>query len=323
MTSFDPDRQSDARHIPVMLAEVLSALDPKDGEIYVDGTFGAGGYTTAILGKADCKVIAVDRDDSAYATAQSLAKKYDGRLVPVHGAFGDVAAHLDQLSVNSVDGLVLDIGVSSMQIDDAARGFSFAKDGPLDMRMDRDSGMSARDVVNNYDEKELADIIYKYGEERQARKVAAAIVKARTEKPIETTLELATIVTSAMPASFKKFAIHPATRTFQALRIYVNGELDQLQSALDASLKVLKAGGRLVVVSFHSLEDSIVKSFLRGQGPQAAGSRHLPEMGVRPIYFKQTEKKAIAPTDAESSANPRARSAKLRFAVRTDERMAA
>ncbi|MBU6235076.1 MAG: 16S rRNA (cytosine(1402)-N(4))-methyltransferase RsmH, partial [Alphaproteobacteria bacterium] len=207
-----------APHVPVMLPEVLEALAPRNGEIYVDGTFGAGGYTTAILNAAACKVVAIDRDPSAYARAQGMAKA-NPRLVPVHGAFGDVSTHLATLDIEGVDGFVMDLGVSSMQIDDGARGFSFTKDGPLDMRMDASSGEPASILVNTLDEKALADIIWKYGEERYARKIAAAIVKARAEKKIETTLVLADIVKAAMPAASRKFAIHPATRTFQALRI--------------------------------------------------------------------------------------------------------
>jgi len=305
-------------HVPVMLPEVLEALKPQDGGIYVDGTFGAGGYSKAILKAADCKVVGIDRDETAIARAQGI----DG-VIPVHGAFGDVESHLEGLGIDAVDGFVLDLGVSSMQIDQADRGFSFNKDGPLDMRMDRSSGEPASVIVNTMDEKDLADLIYKYGEERHSRKIAAAIVKARAEKQIETTLVLADIVAKAMPGSAKKFAIHPATRTFQALRIFVNGELDQLESALNASLSILKEGGRLVIVSFHSLEDSVVKAFLREQGPSQAGSRHMPETEAVPAKFIQPVKKSIAPSDAECSANPRARSAKLRWAVRTDERIAA
>ncbi len=305
-------------HVPVMLPEVLEALAPKDGEVYVDGTFGAGGYTRAILKAAKCKVIGIDRDETAIARAEGIQG-----LTPVHGAFGDIEAHLEGIGVETVDGFVLDLGVSSMQIDESDRGFSFNKDGPLDMRMDRSSGEPASVYVNTMDEKELADLIYKYGEERHSRKIASAIVKARAEKSIETTLVLADIVAKAMPGSAKKFALHPATRTFQALRIAVNGELDQLESALTASLSILKEGGRLVIVSFHSLEDSIVKAFLREQGPSQAGSRYMPATENVPAKFIQPVKKSIAPSEAECRANPRARSAKLRWAVRTDERIAA
>ena len=312
-----------APHIPVMLPEVLEALAPKAGEIYVDGTFGAGGYTSAILAATDCRVVAIDRDPSAIVAANDISKKFGGRLTPVHGTFGDVAAHLRKLGISEIDGFVLDIGVSSMQIDDGARGFSFAKDGPLDMRMDTSSGQPASILVNTMPEGELADIIWKYGEERHSRRIASAIVKARAEKQIETTLVLAEIVRAALPASSRKFAIHPATRTFQALRIAVNGELEQLEAALEAAIDVLKVGGRLVIVSFHSLEDSIVKSFFRRCGPTQGGSRYLPDVEVVPPLFMQPEKKAIAPSDAECAANPRARSAKLRWGIRTAERRAA
>jgi len=312
-----------APHTPVMLPEVLEALAVTAGETYVDGTFGAGGYTTAILKAADCHVIAIDRDPSAIERAQKLASQFQGRLTPVHGTFGDVATHLQELGIDSVDGLVLDIGVSSMQIDDGARGFSFAKDGPLDMRMDTSSGEPASDMVNTLPERMLADIIWKYGEERNSRRIAAAIVKARNEAKIETTLALAEIVKAATPLASRKFGIHPATRTFQALRIAVNGELDQLEAALTASLSVLREGGRLVVVSFHSLEDSIVKAFFRDQGPTQGGSRHRPEIVELVPHFLQPQKKALAPSEAECAANPRARSAKLRWGVRTAERTAA
>lgn len=307
-----------APHIPVLLTEVLAALAPQKDEVYVDGTFGAGGYTNAILDAADCRVVGIDRDE----TAIEAAKTRNG-LTLVHGAFGDVRGHLNGLGVSEVDGFVLDLGVSSMQIDEGARGFSFNKDGPLDMRMDRSSGEPASTLVNTWPEKDLADLIWKYGEERFGRKIAAAIVKARSEKPIETTLALADIVSKAMPGSAKKYAIHPATRTFQALRIAVNGELDQLEQALAASLHILKEGGRLVIVTFHSLEDSIVKAFMRDHGPVQAGSRYAPEVSARPALLLQPVKKALAPSDTETKFNPRARSAKLRWAVRTAERIAA
>lgn len=312
-----------APHIPVMLPEVLEALAPKAGEIYADGTFGAGGYTRGILAAADCRVVGIDRDPTAFARAKDSSREFGDRLLPVHGTFGDIALHLQALGIEKIDGFVLDLGVSSMQIDDGARGFSFAKDGPLDMRMDTSSGEPASILVNTLSEKELADIIWTYGEERYAKKIAAAIVRARAEKKIETTLVLADIVSAAMPASSRKFAIHPATRTFQALRIAVNGELDQLHAALDAAIDVLAEGGRLVIVSFHSLEDAIVKTFFRKHGPAQGGSRHLPEVAAKPPIFIQPQKKSIAASDAETAVNPRARSAKLRWGVRTAERRAA
>lgn len=309
-------------HVPVMCSEVLEALAPKDGDVYVDGTFGAGGYTKAILKKAHCKVIAIDRDESAFKVAQDLAGT-NHELVPVHGAFGEVEAHLQKLGIRGIDGFVLDLGVSSMQIDDGARGFSFLKDGPLDMRMDRAAGRSAAQLINDLSEKELADIIWKYGEEKFARKIAKAIIEARARKPIETTLAFVDVIVKALPASSKKYAIHPATRTFQALRIAVNGELDQLEAALASAPRILKTGGRLVIVSFHSLEDSIVKKFFRETGPTRAGSRHLPEAEDKPVLFHQPVKKAQESGEQECRMNIRARSAKLRWGIRTNERIAA
>ncbi|NBX66373.1 MAG: 16S rRNA (cytosine(1402)-N(4))-methyltransferase RsmH [Proteobacteria bacterium] len=314
---------TNAPHIPVMLPEVLEALAPRDGAIYVDGTFGAGGYTRGILAAATCKVVGIDRDPGAFTRAQTLSRDHADRFFPVHGTFGDVAMHLQALGLQQVDGFVLDLGVSSMQLDEAERGFSFAKDGPLDMRMDTTCGEPASILVNTLSEKELADIIWTYGEERYAKKIASAIVRARAEKKIETTLVLADIVSAAMPAASRKFAIHPATRTFQALRIAVNGELDQLHAALEAAIDVLAEGGRLVIVSFHSLEDTIVKNFFRKNGPAQAGSRHLPDIAGAPALFVQPFKKTVAASEAECKSNPRSRSAKLRWGIRTAERKAA
>ncbi len=309
-----------APHIPVMLNEVLAALAPKAGEIYVDGTFGAGGYTKAFLDKADCRVIAIDRDKTALENGKKLKEKYGDRLTLLYGQFGDAATLVRGKNIESVDGFILDVGVSSMQIDRAARGFSFRFDGPLDMRMDPDGGgQTAADIVNEYDEKELADIIYKYGEERHSRRIARAIVMARAEEPITTTARLADIIRGAVPKS-KKDLIDPATRTFQALRIYVNDELGELQRALDAAEELLAEGGRLVVVSFHSLEDAIVKKFLRERaGQEGRGSRYLPEAhAVGESTFTLPSRKAVQPSDEEANANPRARSAKMRVAVRTN-----
>ena len=305
---------TEAQHIPVMLNEVVAALAPAAGEVYVDGTFGAGGYTKTFLDRADCTVIAIDRDPDAVSRAAALKEKYGGRLQFVPGCFGDAAA----LIKKSVDGFVLDIGVSSMQIDDAARGFSFRFDGPLDMRMDTTKGESAADIVNNCDEEDLANIIYQYGEERLSRRVARAIVEARREKKITRTLELAEIVRRVVPRS--KDGIDPATRTFQALRIAVNRELDELRNGLAAAEKILKEGGRLIVVSFHSLEDSIVKKFLNERaGRTASVSRYMPVSGtpIAPPTFTLPSSKPVAASAAESAANPRARSAKMRVAIRT------
>lgn len=305
----------DVPHIPVMLPEVLSALAPQDGEVYVDGTFGAGGYTRAILAAAKCKVIAIDRDESAIARAYAL-RDAGADIVPVHGTFGDVKTHLSMLGVERVNGFVMDLGVSSMQIDTPERGFSFMRDGALDMRMDTSGGESAADLVANLSESELADIIYQYGEERQSRGIARAIVAARAEAPITTTLQLADIVSKAVRGG-KKYSIHPATRTFQALRIAVNGELDQLEAALDASVEILAPEGRLVVVSFHSLEDSMAKRFMKAHSQAPAVSRYEP-VGDSTFKadFKSPAGKAIAASEAECQVNIRARSAKLRAAVK-------
>lgn len=308
-------------HIPVMLDEVLAALAPKDGEVYVDGTFGAGGYTRAILEAADCKVIAIDRDATALARGAVLAEEFGERLTLVRGCFGDARAHLDELGVDRVNGFVLDIGVSSMQLDEAERGFSFRFDAPLDMRMDAQSdGLTAADIVNETPEEDLANIIYRYGEERMSRRIARKIVERRAEAPIATTFELADIVRSVVPKS-PKDQIDPATRTFQALRIAVNDELGELERALGAAASVLAPAGRLVIVSFHSLEDSLVKSSMREQaGLVPSGSRYLPDPGQnqQAALFTLPSKKAVFPTEEEMRVNPRARSARLRCAVRTN-----
>ncbi|MBW7910456.1 MAG: 16S rRNA (cytosine(1402)-N(4))-methyltransferase RsmH [Alphaproteobacteria bacterium] len=308
-----------ARHIPVMLAEVLACLAPKDGGVYVDGTFGAGGYTRAILESANCTVYGIDRDPEAIARAQAFTRDFAGRFHALHGCFGDAAHLLAGAGVESIDGFVLDLGVSSIQLGTASRGFSFQHDGPLDMRMSL-SGESAADIVNTADEKELADIIYTYGEERAARRIAKAIVEARREKPIETTAALAAIIHRVLPMH-GGMKTDTATRSFQALRIHVNDEMGEIDRALDAAPALLKDGGRLVVVSFHSLEDWRVKTYLREQsGEQAGTSRHLPpDMSVKAApVFKLEKRNGLAPSDAETAANPRARSARLRYAIRTD-----
>lgn len=311
---------ANAPHVPVLLAEVLDGLKPRDGAVYVDGTFGAGGYTRAILKAADCTVIGIDRDPEAQARAEALKQDFPGRFTLIQGRFGDMA---DLLPANGfpdpVDGVALDIGVSSMQIDEAERGFSFAKDGPLDMRMEK-AGRSAADIVNEADEAELADIIHFYGEERYARRVARAIVEARTEKPFERTLELAEVVRRVVRKG--KDQIDPATRTFQGLRIAVNDELGELERGLAGAERILAPGGRLAVVTFHSLEDRVVKRFIRERSGRTGGvSRHAPmdigATGPAPTFL-DVSRKAVGPSEAESRANPRARSAKLRVAERTD-----
>lgn len=311
-----------AIHTPVLLAEIVAALNPRAGAVFVDGTLGAGGYSRALLDAADCTVWGIDRDPDAIARTAALAETYAGRFHALHGRFGDMRDLLTAHGVTEVDGVVLDLGVSSPQIDDAARGFSFAKDGPLDMRMSRD-GESAADIVNTADEGALADIIYTFGEERLARRIARAIVAARREQPITTTGKLADVVRAVMPRPSRKGGgrtIDPATRTFQALRIHINDELGELDRGLVAAETLLRPGGRLAVVSFHSLEDRRVKQFLRERsGGAARGSRHLPEArSARRPAWTLIGRKAIKPQDAESSANPRARSARLRVGERTD-----
>lgn len=311
---------SAAPHVPVLLTEVIEALKPRDGGVYVDGTFGAGGYTRAILQAADCTVIGIDRDPEARARADALAQEFPGRFALVAGRFGDMADLLPARGhAAPVDGVALDIGVSSMQIDEAERGFSFAKDGPLDMRMER-AGRSAADLVNEADEAELADIIHFYGEERHARRVARAIVEARREKPFERTLELAEVVRRVVRKG--KDQIDPATRTFQGLRIAVNDELGELERGLAGAERLLAPGGRLAVVTFHSLEDRVVKRFIRERSGRTGGvSRHVPVDAAATgpaATFLDVSRKAIAPGPEECRANPRARSAKLRVAERTD-----
>ena len=310
------------RHIPVLAREVVDALRPRDGGCYVDGTFGAGGYSSAVLDRAQCQVIALDRDPDAIAAGQVLAERYAPRLRLIEGRFGDMAELLSAEGVDEVDGVALDLGVSSMQFDQADRGFSFRASGPLDMRMER-SGPSAADLVNEADEAELADIIWRYGEERKSRRVARAIVEARRQKPIETTGELAEIVRRAVGPQGRDES-DPATRTFQALRIAVNDELGELERGLAAAEQVLAPGGRLAVVSFHSLEDRAVKQFVRARaGRVPAPSRHAPPRAQnRATTLSDLTRKPVVPTAAEIAANPRARSARLRVAEKLGEKPA-
>lgn len=299
-------------HIPVLLAEAVAALAPRGGGVYCDGTFGGGGYARAILGAADCTLWALDRDPDAIARGAALAAEFPGRLHLVEGRFGEMLDLLSVRGVASLDGVVLDIGVSSFQIDQAARGFSFRADGPLDMRMGRD-GPTAADLVATLPERELADTLRELGEERHARRIARAIVAARAIAPITTTGALAEIVRRNVPRD--PSGLDGATRSFQALRIRVNDELGEIERALAAAAALLAPGGRLVVVSFHSLEDRIVKRFMAdasGRGPGV--SRHDPagfaERGA--ARFRLLTKRATVPGAAEVAANPRARSAKLR-----------
>lgn len=310
---------SPAGHIPVMLAEVIETLAPKDGGVYVDGTFGAGGYARAILEAADCTLYAIDRDPEAFARARAFEKDFPGRFHPLHGCFGDVADLLASAGVDKVDGFVLDLGVSSIQLSTAARGFSFQQDGPLDMRMSL-SGESAADIVNDADEETIADIIYTYGEERASRRIARAIVEAREVARIETTAQLTAIIHRVLPMH-GGMKTDTATRSFQALRIHVNDEMGEIDRALDASSRILREDGRLVVVSFHSLEDWRIKAFMREKSGEVAGtSRHLPpDMTKKSARLYKLEKRnGLPPSDAETSVNPRARSARLRYAIRTD-----
>jgi 16S rRNA (cytosine1402-N4)-methyltransferase len=306
-----------SRHEPVLLAEVLEGLCPREGGIYVDGTFGAGGYARAILRTADCAVYAIDRDAEAIAAGAALAAAFPGRLTLIEGLFSNMDSLLARHGVEAVDGIVLDVGVSSMQLDDPSRGFSFRKDGPLDMRMGHE-GRTAADAVNTLSEDELKRIIAVFGEERRAHAIARAITKARAEKPLTRTSELARLVESVLGRK-PHDPIHPATRTFQALRIHVNRELEELVRALGAAEKLLKPGGRLAVVSFHSLEDRIVKKFLTERSGQAARpSRHRPAAAAPRPTFVLVTRNPVTPAEAEVEANPRSRSAKLRAALRTD-----
>jgi 16S rRNA (cytosine1402-N4)-methyltransferase len=312
-----------ALHQPVLLTEVVTALAPRDGAIYVDGTFGAGGYSRAILDAANCTVFAIDRDPDAVAGAKPLLERYAGRLHILQGRFGEMADLLSREGINAVQGVTLDLGVSSMQLDQAARGFSFRFAGPLDMRMEQ-QGESAADLVNTMAEQPLADLIFTFGEEKKARRIAKAIIAARSLAPITRTEQLADIVRRAIGPT-PGLRIDPATRTFQALRIAVNDELGEIDRGLAAAEQVLAPGGRLAVVSFHSLEDRRVKTFLRDRSATAPrASRHLPDIHHKQTaYFRLIAPGGIAPGDAETDRNPRARSARLRVAERLDTREAA
>jgi 16S rRNA (cytosine1402-N4)-methyltransferase len=304
-----------SRHIPVLGVEAVELLSPRDGGIYLDATFGAGGYSRMILAVPGTTVIGIDRDRTAISGGFDLVDGSAGRLTLVEDRFSNLAEVCAAQGISAVDGIVMDVGVSSMQLDQAERGFSFRLGGPLDMRMGHD-GPTAADVVALASEADLANIIYIFGEERHSRAVARAIVAARKETPITTTRALADIVSKVVRS--KPGEIHPATRTFQALRIFVNEELDELHLALAAAERMLKPGGRLAVVSFHSLEDRIVKNFLVERGKAGGGSRHLPEMAQAAPSFHVLTKRPVTPSDQEVAANPRARSAKLRGAERTE-----
>jgi len=309
-----------AHHNPVLLQEMLQHLNPVAGEVYVDGTFGAGGFSRAILEAEDCTVIAIDRDPLAQDFAKALKEEFGRRFIFMQGCFGDVTALLERAGFSQVDGFVLDIGVSSMQIEGAERGFSFRQNAPLDMRMAQE-GKTAADLVNDLPEDDLANLIFRYGEERLSRRIARSIVRERRRKPVETTQQLADIVRAAYPkAGYHR--IDPATRTFQALRIAVNDELGELERALSGSIDVLREGGRLLIVSFHSLEDGIVKSFLYERSGRVKNpSRHLPENpeAKEQAIFYLPFRKPVEPGEEEVSQNSRARSARLRVGIRTAE----
>ena len=299
-------------HVPVMLPEMLATLAPRDGGIYLDGTFGGGGYAGAILESCRCTLWAIDRDPDAIARGAALVAGYPGRLHLLHGRFADMLALLGERGVTMLDGVVLDLGVSSFQLDDPARGFSFRTDGPLDMRMARD-GPTAADLVNRMSERELAGVLHELGEEHAARRIARAIVAARNTDPITTTSRLAGIIRGVLPPD--RSGIDPATRSFQALRIRVNDELAEVERALDQASRLLAPGGRLVVVAFHSLEDRIVKRFMvAAAGRSPVPSRHDPRsLAARPdASFRLLTARPLRPGAHETEANPRARSARLR-----------
>lgn len=303
-------------HTPVMLKEVLETLLPQDGETYIDGTFGGGGYAMRVLDSADCRLIGIDRDLDAIARAERMSET-EPRLVPLLGRFGNMDALVLNQGIEHVDGVMLDIGVSSFQIDQGGRGFSFMRDGPLDMRMGQ-SGPSAKDVVNQLPAQDLTAIFRQLGEERQAKRIANVIVAQRKEKHFESTTELADCVERAVGGRRGK-KTHPATLTFQAIRMYVNDELGELARGLVAAERLLREGGRLVVVTFHSLEDRLVKQFMRTRsGATSGGSRYMPEVdkGPDPSFFLE-KRKAVEPRLKEVVYNPRARSARLRVVTRT------
>ena len=305
-------------HISVMTQEVLSGLKLRDGGTYIDGTFGQGGYTRAMLDAATTRVFGIDRDPAAITFGTKLISKYDGRLTLLQGCFGDMASIMADEGISRVDGVMLDLGVSSSQIDDPKRGFSFRYDGPLDMRMECE-GPTAADFINHASEEEIADVIFQYGEERYSRRIARGIVEARKIKPILSTSQLVQVIHANVRRA--KDGIDPATRTFMALRIQVNDELGELDRGLMGAEKILGPGGRLAVVAFHSLEDRKIKSFLHEHsGIVAKGSRHMPEIIETHLTpsFNLTKRGAIKPGADEVILNPRARSARLRVAERTD-----
>ena len=302
-------------HQPVMLDEVIDTLGPRDGGFYIDATFGNGGYSRAILQAANCHLMAIDQDPDAIERGQPLVSEFAPRFNLRQGRFSQMAEWADEFAPDGLDGIVFDLGVCSTQLDQAERGFSFQKDGPLDMRMSQ-SGTDAADFINQADEKDIADVLYHYGDERASRRIAKAIIKARAEEPITRTLKLAEIIRSVLPYP-KPGQSDPATRSFQALRIYINEEMREIDEALIAAQNLLRPDGILVVVTFHSLEDRHVKRFLtKAAGKTANPSRHVPEVTKPETYFALLGRKPQLPTDTEIASNPRSRSAKLRAARR-------
>ena len=310
---------AESAHVPVMLAEVVEFLSPRPGACYVDATFGAGGYTRAMLDAAACRVFGIDRDPAAVGRAAAICRDVGERLQILHGSFGEMEQLLAEVGVDSADGIAFDLGMSSMQLNAAERGFSFRSEGPLDMRMDPGAGTSAADLVNTLPEEVLADIIYAYGEERAARRIARLIVRSRAQAPIQRTGQLADLVRGVVRK--EAGGIDSATRTFQALRIYVNDEMGELDRGLRAAERLLAVGGRLCVVAYHSLEDRKVKAFLRVRsGSSPRPSRHAPQFPTSATAepsFRLLHRGAVRPAAAEVAANPRARSARLRAAERT------
>lgn len=302
-------------HVPVLLNEVLHHLQPQDGEVYVDATFGAGGYSRAILNSANCNVFAIDRDLNAINLAKEVKEEYKNRFEFLRGNFSQVKDLLAAKNVEQIDGIVFDLGVSSMQFDEMERGFSFDSDAKLDMRMDQESALSAYEVVNELEEQELVNLIRDFSDEKFAKRIARKIVNIRCSKPITSCRELADIVRSCYGPKFQK--IDPATRTFQAIRIYVNQELTEIVTALEEVKQILNVGARLIVVSFHSLEDSIVKNFLKKEaGIEKSFSRYEPDAERQVANFEIINKSAIKPSEEEVNNNYRARSSKMRIAIK-------
>lgn len=313
MSLGDIRKENPGGHIPVMLSEMLNALSPRAGAIYVDGTFGLGGYSKAILESAACQVVGIDRDPNARQYADVLAQSYPERFQFIPGHFGDMKALLEKIRISKVDGVVLDLGVSSPQLDQAERGFSFMQDGPLDMRMDQ-VGKTAADVVNTFSEEDIANILWRFGDEGKSRLIARRIVATRGLRPFKTTIQLRDVIHEVLKRNSSK--IDPATKTFQALRIFVNDEMGELERGLEASKDLLAPGGRLVVVTFHSTEDKIVKGFMRKySGYKVEGSRHQAPVLKTPheICFELIQRKSVSPSIDEIKLNVRSRSARLRW----------